>query len=97
MIKIILSCSPTVLLAIAAKAQGFLSTTPCMFCTFTHTSKHINTLTCVLFTYPQLGVNKGEAEGKPASTLLTVSVSQLDSSALNSVSFLLFSVSVFMT
>lgn len=51
-----------------------------MFCIFIHTSQPINTHTHtldVLFTYPQLEVNTGKAEDKPAATSsLTVSVSQ---------------------
>lgn len=38
-----------------------------IFCAFMHTDNH--TLS-VLFTYPQLEANKGEGEGKPASTSL---------------------------
>lgn len=61
-----------------------------VLCIHTHKQTHKHTHTCVLFTYPQLEVNKGGAEGKPASTLLTLFLFhrekiflQLDSSALN--------------
>lgn len=49
-----------------------------MFCTFIHTNQPIHTHTVnVLFTYPQLEVNTGKAEHKPAATSSrTVSVSE---------------------
>lgn len=65
-----------------------------MYVLYIHTHTHTHRQTHVLFTYPQLEVNKGEAEGKPASTLLSPFLShrekiflQLDSSALSVVSF----------
>lgn len=50
--------------------------------------QQIHTPTYFVFTYPQLVVNKGEAEGKPASASLNVSVSQGENIA--AVFFLIF-------
>lgn len=69
----IFSCTPNIKTATKSTSAG--SNLHLLY-THTHNQTHKHTRSYVLFTYPQLEVNKGEAEDKPASTLLTVSVSQ---------------------